>query len=815
MLTVGHSHRSPRRGWTSLLLIVCLSAPVAAQQSGGSLHGTVSAVTGGTAIQGARVAIVNPAAVALTDASGNYTLRDVAAGHYAVIVTAIGYKPTTRSVDVTKGQLTTLDVQLENGSLLLPGVVTTATRLPTDANRVATTINTLEPEQIRTSPARESQDLLREIPSVELPRTSSVVSGTAQIVSIRGVDEGRTVVLFDGIPVSDAWGEWIDWGRVPSRMLDRVEVVEGGTSSLYGNGAMGGVISFFSKPMSPGGISMQVDGGTRESRHAYIGAGIPLFGAFSGMVTGDYGEGGGYRLIDSVGPGCPSPATATSRCLVGAVDKPSQSIRRNIYARLNYNPSSTLSAFITGHKYGDDINTGTALSLQSRDQGGVDLGANVGAYTSGLFSIRAFTGRQDEAQRASAVRAAATAANSALQPQCAVGVLRTCEDSSLNAAIPSHDWGASAQWARTGLLHLESFSIGTDYRHMQGAFDETDYNTTCPGANCGKFLRKIWSGGDQSLSGAFVQAIAAPFAPMRVELSARVDRWTNNDAKSVDSASTSTTSNVVSYADRNKNAFSPRLGVRYQLLSNLGLRAAVYSAFRAPNLAELYRKQINANGSQITLPNPDLKPESALGREVGFEYEPTSWLQAKGTYYVADYKDFNSPQTLTTPTTCGTGFAGTCRQRLNVDRSRSEGIEASLGIRPITPVFVSVAVNYDDARRQSNLAASDTVPKPHINRVPSPKQVVRATYTNKMFGTWTGLWRHEGHTTTLQGVVLDPYTVVDANVQRELMSGIGGFLSMENIGDHKYQVNLSGTGTSTLVSYGTPRTLRVGVTIDR
>ena len=127
----------------------------------------------------------------------------------------------------------------------------------------------LTPEQVRQSPARESQDLLREIPAVELPRTSSLVGGTAQIVSIRGVDEGRTAVLFDGIPINDAWGEWIDWGRVPKAMLDRVEVVEGGTSSLYGNGAMGGVISFFSRPLSPGAMQMQVDGGSRDARHGY------------------------------------------------------------------------------------------------------------------------------------------------------------------------------------------------------------------------------------------------------------------------------------------------------------------------------------------------------------------------------------------------------------------------------------------------------------------------------------------------------------------------------------------------------------------
>src|SRR4051812_29397123 len=175
-----------RRGWIALLL--CVVASAAGAQSTGSVAGTITAA-GGKAIQGARVAVGNPSVVALTDISGGYVLRNVTVGHYDVLVTAIGYKPARQSVDISANARARVDAQLEPGSLLLPGVVTTATRMPTDANRVATTINTLEPEQIRTSPARESQDLLREIPSVELPRTSSVVSGTAQIVSIRGVDE--------------------------------------------------------------------------------------------------------------------------------------------------------------------------------------------------------------------------------------------------------------------------------------------------------------------------------------------------------------------------------------------------------------------------------------------------------------------------------------------------------------------------------------------------------------------------------------------------------------------------------------------------
>src|SRR5689334_3636863 len=181
---------------------------IAAAQSTGSISGTVTGESG--PIQGARVAIESPStAVTVTDAAGKYSLRELPAGKYQVLITAIGFKPVRRALDVSAGQTASADVKLEPGSILLPGLVTTANRLPQETRLVAATVNTLEPAQIRTSPAREAQDLLRELPSVELPRNSSIIAGNAQIVSMRGVDEGRTVVLFDGVPITDAWGEWV------------------------------------------------------------------------------------------------------------------------------------------------------------------------------------------------------------------------------------------------------------------------------------------------------------------------------------------------------------------------------------------------------------------------------------------------------------------------------------------------------------------------------------------------------------------------------------------------------------------------------
>ena len=748
-------------------------APVVAQSAGGDLRGTVTQAGTSTAIAGARVGVSSPARAAITDERGAYVLRRLPAGRYEIVTTALGREPVRDTVTVRDGATTRHDVALRTGSLLLSSVIVSATRTPTEASQVASTVNVLGPEQIATSPARETQDLLREIPGVELPRTSSLVGGTAQIVSIRGVDEGRTAVLFDGVPINDAWGEWIDWGRAPKGMIERVEVVEGGSSHLYGNGAIGGTISFYSRPLAPGAVTAQLESGSRGARHGFVSAGVPLAGALTANVSGDYQQGGGYTLLD--------PA------MRGTVDLPSAIIQRNAYLRLSYAPSAAWSASVTGHLFGDSRNTGTPLSYQSRDQKDVQLGFDHGAVAGGTLSLRGWNGRQDEFNRSSSIRAG-----------------RALEDSSVIADIPSHDWGGSALWTREGMLHLTSFTVGGDYRHYQGNYDERDYNTACPGVSCGAFLRSILSGGAQSLSGAFVQTIAAPFTPLRVELALRADRWDNTDGRSIDASGTT------SYPDSSKTRLSPRVGVRYQLLRGLALHGAWYEAFRAPNLAELYRKQINASASQITLPNPYLSAESAQGREVGLDWQPAEWMQLKGTWYVADYRDFNVPVTLTAaqrPAECGT--ATTCRQRLNVSRSRSKGGEAYLALRPLPELFVSGAVNYDDARVVSG--PTGTVPGAPINRVPSPKQTIRATYASPLLGDVTAMWRHEGQTTTLQGLPLEPFTVVDASLRRTLVPGLRAMISVENIGDTAYQVNVSGTGASALYSYGMPRTVRVGL----
>src|SRR3954471_2195050 len=95
----------------SITIALILLPAVLAAQGDGSIRGTVTSADH-HAVTGARVAVESPARVAAADANGRFTLRDLTAGRHEVLVTAIGYKPLRRSVDVVAGQTATLDAQL-------------------------------------------------------------------------------------------------------------------------------------------------------------------------------------------------------------------------------------------------------------------------------------------------------------------------------------------------------------------------------------------------------------------------------------------------------------------------------------------------------------------------------------------------------------------------------------------------------------------------------------------------------------------------------------------------------------------------------
>ncbi len=739
-------------------LAVAALTPVArlGAQTAGVLAGRVTGADG-RAIAGGRVSVVGTDRAAVSAADGAYRLDQLASGVYTVVATAPGRAPERRTLRVAGDGATAVDFALAAGPPLLSAVVVSATRTAESPQAVAATVHVLPPERVRTSPARTTDDLLRELPGVELPRTSSTVSGPEEIVSIRGADEGRTLVLLDGVPLNDPWGEWVQWNRAPRFQLDRAEVLEGGGSSLYGSSAMGGVIALHSRPIVEGGYAAQLDGGSRGAFDASAyGSGVR--GRLGYSLGGDYQSGGGYTLLRTP----------------GAVDRDSRVRLGNVAGRAEYALPAGGVLFATGNYFGDDRSLGTPLTEPNRRRIGAGvLGATLPGVAGGRLEARAYGQDQQYDSRSSVVNAA-----------------RTSETPGVDQHIPSGDLGGSLVWSRAA-GPFDVLSFGGDVRGTHGRLDETVYNaagTAVAGTRT--------AGGHQLVGGAFVQGVLQPLAALRIEASARADWWRSSDGSRTDA--TVTPAATTRYAEKNNRALAPRLGARYALLPSLALRASYYEGFRAPTLSEQYRTFYA--GPNTFTGNPLLTPEHLTGFDGGLDWRPAARVLLRATGFRNRYRDLDD-FVFAGPAPGGGGLL----VRQNLGAARASGAEGELSLALAGPFALTGSYNYDDAR-----VLSTGLP---VNRVPLQRVAGRLTYDDARLATANLVYRYEGRNHALGGARLAPFATVDADVRRRVAGGPAGgaevFAAVENLLDRGYVANVAGP----LEYLGLPRTVRAGVAV--
>jgi iron complex outermembrane receptor protein len=741
-----------------LRAIICAAflCPAASfAQTVGHVAGTVTDATTGAPLSGVRISASGSDRGAVTDENGRYQLELPSRLDYAITASLLGKEPARTIVRLTAAPNAIADFALKPGSVLLPDVVVSASRAPESPRDVAATVNVLSHEQVRTNPARTTDDLLREMPGVELPRTSSTVSGPEEIVSVRGADEGRTLVMLDNVPLNDPWGEWVQWNRAPRFQLDRAEVLEGGGSSLYGNYAMGGVISLFTQPILSRAYSLMASGGSRGAGDFSL-YGSDTRGPLGASLSADYGTGGGYTVL-----------RPDQR---GTIDQASIVTRRNVDARAEYSVGSVGSIFVSGNYFDDDRSLGTPLTEPNRRHitSGV-LGGNFGTPFGGALEARVFGQHQNYDSRSSVVNST-----------------RTAETPNVAQKIPSHDLGGSLQWSR-GFGMLERVAIGGDFRRMVGQLNETVYNGS--GGIAG--IRN--SGGSQDVGGAFVQGVFVPIDPVRVEASARFDSWRSYNGSRVDNSVAPPTSTT--YATKKNSAFAPRLGVRYALLGSLTLRGSFYKAFRAPTLSEEYRTFFS--GPNTFMGNPLLTPEYLTGYDVGADWQPVSALDIRATGFWNNYKDLDDFTFLSPGPTTGSIVL----QRQNVGAARSRGAEGEASLRVSGDLTLSTSYNYDLARVVAT--------KAFVNRVPLQRGSARLSFDSPEIATVNAIFRYEGPNHALGGARMSPYGVLDLDARHEIRRGTDIFASVENLFDRQYTVNFQGP----LESIGLPRTIRGGMSL--
>lgn len=139
-------------------------------------------------------------------------------------------------------------------------VVVTATRLATPVDQVGSTVNVITRKEIERRNAKDVAELLQDVPGLHVTRTGT---GAAQL-SIRGGKNEHVLVLLDGVEMNDAIsiGRSFDFSEMTLENIERIEVVSGPQSTLYGSSAMSGVVNIITRTgRGPARGSVHVAGG--------------------------------------------------------------------------------------------------------------------------------------------------------------------------------------------------------------------------------------------------------------------------------------------------------------------------------------------------------------------------------------------------------------------------------------------------------------------------------------------------------------------------------------------------------------------------
>ena len=749
------------------LLLLSLLVTAAGAQSA-SLQGVVRD-SSGAVIAGAQVTLRAGAfsASTTTDAQGRFSFDSVPASSGSVSVSALGF------ADVQQGWTvgTPLTIVLTPAGVK-EEVIVTATRTEARLSELAVSAVALDPDDLDATPALTTDDKLRQIPGFTLFRRSGsrTANPTSQGVSLSGLGASgasRALVLEDGVPLTDPFGGWVYWGRVPPESVQSVELVRRGISSLYGSDGLGGAIQFIPKRAERPGFSLETSyGGENTPDLSFFGGG-PI-GKWEGSIAADLFHTDGYVLVP-----------AADR---GTVDTPANTEHASGELRIGRHFGRNSFLFGRGSYFTEGRHNGTPLQVNDTRLAEGVLGADTQSDALGSFSLRLFGEAQGYNQSFSSI-----AAN------------RNSELLTNLQHVPAQQAGASGWWTKS--LHGQTLVAGFDTGEVMGWSNESIFNS-------GVHLRDTIAGGRQRTVGVYGQGILRLAPKWIVTAGGRFDHWRNFDAESVRIPITPPNPTTVApFDERSENAFSPRVSVLYAATSNLSLSMSGYRSFRAPTLNELYRGF--RVGSVLTNPNPDLAAERLTGMDAGANaFFLNRKLNLRGNFF---WDDIVNP---IANVTLDANSNPIQRQRQNLGRTRSRGMELDAVAHVTRHIELSGGYQFVNATVVSFPADPANNPPLEGNQIPQiPRNqfTLQARYWNpsKLMLSVQGRFVGDQFDDDINTLLLGRFFAMDILVGRSLGHGVEVFGAIENVTNQRYDIAKTPTP-----NVGPPILARIGVRLN-
>jgi len=207
-----------------------------------SLKGSVTA--DGMPLQQVNIVLKKTDKTTISDENGNYFIKNIAPGNYDIVASYTGLRSESKNITITDSTELVVDFYLRENNTL-DEVVITGTLKPVSRLESPVPVEVYKPIFFKKNPTANIFEALQNVNGVR-PQLNCNVCNTGDI-HINGLEGPYTLVLIDGMPIVSGLSTVYGLSGIPNSLLERIEIVKGPASSLYGSEAVGGLINIITK----------------------------------------------------------------------------------------------------------------------------------------------------------------------------------------------------------------------------------------------------------------------------------------------------------------------------------------------------------------------------------------------------------------------------------------------------------------------------------------------------------------------------------------------------------------------------------------
>ncbi len=190
----------------------------------------------------------------VTDATGHYFLKNLPTGKFIIVVSGVGYKTIEKEIDLISVKSLDMNFEMEEDQIMLESVVVSANRNETNRREAPAIVNIISPRIFENTNSVCLAQGLNFQPGLRV-EINCQNCGLPQ-VRINGLDGTYSQILIDSRPIYSALQSVYGIEQIPSNMIERVEVVRGGGSAIFGTNAIGGTINIITKDPTTNSVTL-------------------------------------------------------------------------------------------------------------------------------------------------------------------------------------------------------------------------------------------------------------------------------------------------------------------------------------------------------------------------------------------------------------------------------------------------------------------------------------------------------------------------------------------------------------------------------